>query len=68
VFVALGEERWGRINVDSRRTEIHDQRQPGDEDLLDRLAIETLKTAGAVYAVPRSEIPGEAVAAAVMRY
>jgi len=68
VFVALGEERWGRIDVDSRRTEIHDQRQPGDEDLLDRLAIETLKTAGAVYAVPRSEIPGESVAAAVMRY
>ena len=35
---------------------------------IDRLAMETLKTAGAVYAVARSEIPGEAVAAAVMRY
>jgi len=68
-FLTLGQELWGTVDVDARRTEIHQERRPGDEDLLDRLAVETLKTAGAVYAVTRDEMPADgATAAAVMRY
>jgi hypothetical protein len=67
-FIALGEERWGHFDPASRKVEVHEERRLGDEDLLDRLAIQTLDQSGAAYVVPRSEIPGGGLVAVVFRY
>jgi hypothetical protein len=52
LFVSLADERWGRY--DSRTGQIirHDQRQPGDVDLLDLAAAQTLLHHGRVFGLP----------------
>jgi hypothetical protein len=68
LFVAVGAQIWGRFDPDSATVEIHEQHQPGDEDLLDLAAIRTLINGGVVYAVAPEEVPGGAPLAAVLRY
>ena len=67
-FVALGEQTWGTYDADSQVIHVHPQQQPGDEDLLDLLAIQTLLHGGAVYALPLEQMPEQARLAAVYRY
>ncbi len=68
LVVATGTQRWGRADPESFEVASHDQRQPGDEDLLDRAAVQTLLASGTVFVVPAQEIPGRVPAAAVLRY
>jgi Bacterial archaeo-eukaryotic release factor family 3 len=68
LFVAAGQQRWGTVDPHTGQVTIHDQPQPGDEDLLDRAAMHTLLTAGTVYAVPTQQVPGPGPAAALLRY
>jgi hypothetical protein len=71
LFVAVGVERWGKFEEGGARLEMHDRRQPGDEDLLDLAAAQTLIHQGRVYAVSPAELPAGGAAspvAAVFRY
>jgi Bacterial archaeo-eukaryotic release factor family 3 len=68
LFVAVGEQRWGTADPQTLQVRIHDQPQPGDEDLLDRAAVHTLLTSGSVFAVPPQQVPGPGPAAALLRY
>ena len=68
LFVAVGEQRWGTAGPQALQVTVQDQRQPGDEDLLDRAAVHTLLTAGTVFAVPPQQVPGPGPAAALLRY
>ena len=68
LFVAVGEQIWGRFNPETEKVDLHETLQPGDEDLLDFIAIQTLIKGGAVFAVPTEEIPDKALLAAVLRY
>lgn len=68
VFVPLGTHRWGSFDLDSVRVEEHDERQPGDSDLLDDLAAATLGHGGEVYAVDAADVPGGTLVAASLRY
>lgn len=68
VFVPLGMQIWGRYDPGSQTLHVHPQAAPGDEDLLDQLAILTLQAGGEVYAVPPAEIPGGENLAAIYRY
>jgi Bacterial archaeo-eukaryotic release factor family 3 len=68
LLVAVGEQRWGTVDPQALGVRIHDQRQPGDEDLLDRAAMHTLLTSGTVFAVPPQQVPGPGPAAALLRY
>jgi hypothetical protein len=68
LFVAAGQQRWGTADPHTGQVTVHDQPQPGDEDLLDRAAVHTLLTAGTVYAVPIQQVPGPGPAAALLRY
>jgi hypothetical protein len=68
VFVALGEQRWGVLDLESQRFEQHAERQPGDHDLLDHAAVQSLIRGATVYAVPPDEVPGGGAVAAVFRY
>ena len=58
----------GRRRPATGQVAMHDQPQPGDEDLLDRAAVHTLLASGTVYAVPAAQVPGPGPAAALLRY
>jgi hypothetical protein len=68
LFVAAGQQRWGTADPHTGQVTIHDQPQPGDDDLLDHAAAHTLLTSGTVYAVPIQQVPGPGPAAALLRY
>ncbi len=68
LFVPAGEQRWGTVGTDSPVVTVHDGFRPGDEDLLDRAAVQTLLTAGTVFAVPAQQVPGPGPVAALLRY
>ncbi|HEX6130326.1 MAG TPA: hypothetical protein VF044_01260 [Actinomycetota bacterium] len=68
LFVASGVERWGRLDRGTGAVVVHDDQEPGDDDLLDLAAVRTLLTSGTVYAVPSDEVPGGTDVAATFRY
>lgn len=68
LFVALGQQQWGRFDPDSMTVDLHPEPQPDDEDMLDFAAIHTLLNGGTVYAVDPEKVPDEAPVAAIYRY
>lgn len=68
LFVAVGQQQWGRFDPQSDTVQLHEQEQPGDEDLLDFAAIHTLLNGGTVFAVQSDRIPAQSPVAAILRY
>lgn len=68
LFVAVDTHVWGLCDLGANSVEAHGERQPGDDDLLDLAAVQTLLQGGAVYAVAQADVPGEGPLAAVFRY
>jgi hypothetical protein len=68
LFVPVGVQKWGHFDPDSMELEIHSDAQPGDEDLLNAAAIQTIFHGGTVYAVEPEEVPDDTPVAAVFRY
>lgn len=68
LFVALGVQRWGRFDVDTRELELHLDPYPQNEDLLNYAAVETYRNGGTVYAVAPDLVPENAEIAALLRY
>lgn len=68
LLVCLEEPCWGRFIPENHRLEQHDDRQPGDEDLLNTAAVLAYHGGASVHAVPRNSIPDTAPAAAVLRF
>lgn len=68
LFVALDSAAWGRVDEASLAAELHPSPQPGDEELLNRAAVDTYLRGGAVFAVPTDRIPGRTPAAAILRF
>ena len=66
LFVSVQDERWGAAGAGA--VTVHDEELPGDEDLLDRVAVETMHARGTVYAVVREEVPSSEPLAAILRY
>jgi len=67
-FLASGMQKWGEFDFAEAALELHDQRQPRDEDLLNVVAIQSVLHRGAVYMLPPQEIPGGSDIAATFRY
>ncbi|MXP62563.1 hypothetical protein E0493_04245 [Roseomonas sp. M0104] len=68
VAVASDTAAWGRFD---RRGGLHEVRgTPGgmDEDLLNQVAVSTLRNGGRAFALPRERIPRASLAAALLRY
>ncbi len=63
LFVPLNQECWGRFDATERKVVIHEQPEPGDEDLLNFAAVHTLSHKGTVYAVKAEELPDQPLAA-----
>jgi hypothetical protein len=68
LFTPSDSHRWGTFDAEHETITEHDSRQPGDHDLYDLAAIETLTHHGTVYAIPIADIPGDGPVAAILRY
>jgi hypothetical protein len=68
LLIAEGEELWGKYHRDQDSVEAHGHEVPGDEDLLDVAAVETLVNGGSVHLFPREAMPRQSVIAATFRY
>lgn len=68
LFVDPNAHCWGRFEHRARRVDVHAGRENGDEDLVDRAALEALLHGGAVYAVNAEAVPGGGELAALYRY
>ena len=68
LFVAVGVQIWGGFDPKKDKVYMHEPPEPGDEDLLDLTAIQTLINGGTVYAVLPEDVPDQSLLAAVMRY
>lgn len=68
LFVAVGIQEWGNFDPQANELRIHADAEPGDEDLLNSAAIQTLLNGGEVYAVEPDQVPDQASLAAVFRY
>jgi hypothetical protein len=68
LFVAVGVQQWGYSDPYTDAVHVHKEAEPGDEDLLDLAAVQTLSNAGKVHVVEPESIPGDALLAAEFRY
>jgi len=68
LFVAIGVQRWGTFDPISNEVRFQHRKEPGNEDLLDFAAIQTILKGGIVYAVALDVVPDEAPLAALLRY
>lgn len=68
LFVAVGVQQWGCFNPETSTIDIHSDAEPGDRDLLDAAAVQTILNGGTVYAVEPEKVPDKAPVAAVFRY
>jgi hypothetical protein len=68
LFVAVGAQQWGEFDPVSARVVQHEAYRPGYEDLLDRAAVRTLSNNGTVFPVRKDQVPGQHLAAAILRY
>lgn len=68
LFVDQSRQRWGRFALETDETEVHGERQPGDQDLLDLAVLQVYTSGGTVFAVDAGQVPGQQSAAALLRY
>lgn len=68
LFVQKDTHVWGLFDPMDNRMTIHDAQEEQDECLLDRAVEKTIINGGDVHMLPKEEMPGGAVIAAVMRY
>lgn len=68
LFVAVGEQQWGQFDESTGEVDVHEEAHPGDRDLLDLAAVQTLLNGGTVYAVGRERVPGQGRLAAIFRH
>jgi hypothetical protein len=68
LFVALDQERWGTFDPQAGEVNVHREAQPGDRDLLDLAAAQTILNGGSVFALKQDALPDSTPLAAVFRY
>ncbi len=68
LFAAVGVQQWGTFDEKTDTAHLHDEQNPGDGDLLNAAAVQTLQHGGKVYAVPPTDIPATGTIAAILRH
>jgi hypothetical protein len=68
LFIQKGAHIWGRFDAQSQQLDIHDEKQPDDDDLINEAAMQVLLNGGYVHVLPAAQMPGGAVIAALFRY
>jgi Bacterial archaeo-eukaryotic release factor family 7 len=64
LLVSLDSERWGTVDPVTGAAQLHREPRPGDVDLYDLAAVETLRHGGTAYPLPE----GQTRPAAILRY
>jgi len=59
---------WSQKEGTSSEVVVHDGYPEGDEDLLERAALDTLSSGGQVFTVPADKMPHGARVVAMLRY
>ena len=67
VVVAENETLWGKFRP-GEPLEAHESADGLDEDLVNLAAVQTLRTGGRAFSVPRAHMPRQAAAVALFRY
>ncbi len=68
LWVARGTQVWGRFDSTDGSVALHEPGAPGDFELLDLAAVQTMRHAGTVYPLDRMHAPGSGTVAAIFRY
>jgi hypothetical protein len=68
LFVAAGEQRWGLYDPALDSVKLSAQPEPGDDDLLDLAAMQSIAANASVYVLPSEQMPSSVPIAAVFRY
>ncbi len=68
LLAPAGVQQWGKFDARAAHIEMHPQHGPGDEDLLNVAAVQTLLHDGTVYVVEPKQLPDHQRAAALFRY
>ncbi len=68
LFMAPGFEQWGRCDPETNGVHLHAQAEPGDEELYDFIAMQTIINGGSVYIMDPQKIPEGKPLAALLRY
>lgn len=68
LLLAEGAHWWGALNADTGDVIVNPHADGGDEDLLDRAAVETLANGGRVITLDAGEMPHGKDAVALLRY
>ncbi len=67
LFVPEGVQCWGYFDEKQNAVEMHADAQPGDQDLLELTALQTLVTGGTVFTVESQQMPDSGSVAAIFR-
>lgn len=68
LFVPIGQQQWGRYDAEENAVEMHDEQQPGDEDLLNFATVHAYLNGGMVHALRPENMPVDSGLAATFRY
>lgn len=68
LFIDVNVQVWGKFEPGMEAVEVHREPEPGDEDLLDRAAIQSILHGGTVYVVEPDQMPDHSLLLAVLRY
>ncbi|MBV9962718.1 MAG: hypothetical protein JO072_10760 [Parafilimonas sp.] len=68
LFVAKGEQIWGRFDEMNNKIIYLDQNDEGAQDLVDNIVVKTLLNGGDVFLLDKEKMPGNSVLAAIFRY
>lgn len=68
LLIASGVRAWGQYFPDEVGVVVHEDKSPGDVDLMDVAVSETLSHGGEVHTVDSPYLPGGAPAAAILRW
>ena len=68
LFVRQGFQRWGTLDPETLAVTFHPKPEPGDQDLVNVAAIQTLLNGGTVYVVKPDQVPSGSDMAALLRY
>jgi hypothetical protein len=68
LFIASKEQIWGRFDSEDNQVAIETKKESGNQELLNMAAINTMLNGGNVIVLEKEKMPGNAQAAAILRY
>jgi hypothetical protein len=68
LFVEKGAHIWGHFDAQANQLEMHDDKQPNDDCLIDKAATQTILHGGRVHILEKDQMPNGSTVAALLRF